>query len=171
MSREKETHNPDTHLGLLLEFADERALTAAAARGLDAAMGIRQSRLPLFVIGGGFAGVGAGLLLQWWAVTIAYPYILSGKPFFALPAFIPVMFELAILFGALAAVFGMFFLNRLPKFYHPVFNSPGFRRATQDRFFIHLDAADPLYDADKTRAFAESLGADVVENLEVHTGA
>jgi hypothetical protein len=189
MTDENKAANSDTHLGLLVEFEDEHALIEAAAlvrargftrwdchspfpvHGIDEAMGIKQSKLPLLVIGGGFAGVGAGLLMQWWMVTVDYPYILSGKPFFSLPAFIPVMFELAILFGAFAAVFGMLFFNRLPKLYHPVFNSPRFRRASQDRFFIHIDAADPQYDAAAARAFAETLGAAHIESLEEYRGA
>lgn len=176
-------------LGLLIEFGDEHALLDAAARvrdrgftrwdchtpfpvhGLDQAMGIKKSRLPLLVIGGGFAGAGAGLLMQWWMVAVDYPYILSGKPFFALPAFIPVMFELAILFGAFAAVLGMLFFNRLPRLVHPVFHSPRFRRATQDRFFIHIDSADPLFEQDSAIEFAQSLGASHLEILEERANA
>ena len=189
MTDKNKATNSDAHLGLLIEFEDEHDLLEAAAQvrdrgftrwdchtpfplhGMDEAMGIKKSKLPLLVIGGGFAGVGAGLLMQWWMVAVDYPYILSGKPFFALPAFIPVMFELAILFGAFAAVLGMLFFNRLPKLYHPVFKSPRFRRASQDRFFIHIEAADPKYDFEATREFAETLGASHIENLEAYRGA
>ena len=60
-----------------------------------------------------------------------YPFQISGKPFWSLPAFIPVIFELTVLFSASGAVIGMLFLNRLPQLNHPLFTSEAFRRVTQ----------------------------------------
>ena len=85
---------------------------------------------------------------------------------FSLPANIPVAFETTILVSALAAVGGMFFLNDLPRFYHPTFKSARFRRVTDDGFFLCIEAADPLFRPEETERFLRSLGATVVERLE-----
>ena len=71
--------------------------------------------------------------------------LISGKPTFSLPANIPVAFETTILFAALSALVGMLAFNRLPKLYHPLHTSRRFKRATDDRFFISIEAEDPLF--------------------------
>ena len=91
---------------------------------------------------------------------------MSGRPLFSWPSFIPVTFELTILFAAFAAVVGMFSLNKLPEPYHPVFNVPGFERATQDRCFLLIEAKDPRFDAEATRTFLEGLGPEEVSHVE-----
>ena len=72
------------------------------------------------------------------------------------------MYELTILFSALTAVFGMLFLNGLPSPYHPVFNVPRFALASREKFFLLIEASDPLYDHGKVRDFMEGLGAQEV---------
>ena len=94
-----------------------------------------------------------------------YAYVTSGKPIFSVPANIPVAFELTILFSALSAFFSVWGLSKLPRFYHPVFNSQRFRRATQDRFFISIEAEDERFELERTLALAESLGGTHVETL------
>lgn len=167
--------------GLLTEFESPSALVAAVRQvrdagfrhwdvhtpfpihGMDEAMGIRGTRLPFLVLGGGITGLGLATLMQWWMNAVDYPFEISGKPLFGLPANIPVMFELTVLFSAFAAFFGMWGLNGMPKLYHPLFTSRRFRRATQDRFFIVIEARDPQFDAGRTREFLASLGGSVVE--------
>jgi hypothetical protein len=97
---------------------------------------------------------------------VDYPLIISGKPLFSLPANIPVTFESTILLSAICAFLGMLAFNRLPQYWHPVFSSERFRRATSDRFFISIEAADPKFSAEDTRRFLESVGSDHVESLE-----
>jgi len=80
--------------------------------------------------------------------------------------YIPITFELTVLFAAITAVLGMLGLNGLPMPYHPVFNVPRFALASRDRFFLCIEAVDPLYDAEKTRAFLSSLGAREVTEVE-----
>jgi hypothetical protein len=134
--------------------------------GIDQAMGIRPTILPWLVLGGGLAGLLSGLALQWFTNAFDYLFWVSGKPTLKLPAFIPVIFELTILFSALAAVFGMLALNGLPMLYNPLLKLARFRRATNDRFFIVIDAADPQFDEEATPRLLASLGAVEIEKVE-----
>ncbi|NLS95451.1 MAG: DUF3341 domain-containing protein [Planctomycetaceae bacterium] len=129
--------------------------------GIERAMGIRPTILPLLVFGAGLTGAIVAMFLQWWTNAVDYPFLISGKPFFSVPANIPVAFELIILFSALTAFGGALILNQLPQFHHPVFASEAFRRATSDGFFISIEAGDPKFDERKTAAFLESIGAAV----------
>jgi hypothetical protein len=126
----------------------------------------KRSRVPLLVLCGGLTGACVGFGLQLWAASTAYPMNIGGRPLNSWPAFIPVTFELTVLFAAFSAVFGMIILNRLPQPYHPVFNVERFERATQDGFFLLLEAEDPRFDLPATRAFLQGLGADEVHDVE-----
>ena len=106
--------------------------TPFPVHNLDKAMGIKPSVLPFIVFACGMTGAACGLLLQWWSSTIAYPLVIAGKPLFSFQANVPVTFELGILFSAFGAVFGMLGLNKLPQFYHPLFNIARFARVTDD---------------------------------------
>jgi hypothetical protein len=104
--------------------------------------------------------------LQWWTNAVDYPFSISGKPLFSIPANIPVIFELTVLLAALTAFVGMLALNGLPALYHSVFNSRRFARTTTDRFFISIQADDPRFDASRTQAFVQTLGGSSVELVE-----
>jgi hypothetical protein len=169
--------------GLLIEFDDANQLVQACEQvrdagyrrwdaftpfpihGMDRAMGIRGTRLPWIVLGGGLTGLGLALLMQWWMNAVDYPFQISGKPFFGLPATIPVTFELTVLFSALTTFFGMWGLNGMPRLHHPLFSSERFLRVTQDRFFIAIESSDPRFDLRATRQLAESLGGTAVEEV------
>jgi hypothetical protein len=142
------------------------AHTPFPVHGLESAMGLRRSLLPWIVLVMGLTGVAAGFGLQWWVHASAYPLVISGKPYFSWPAFIPITFELGVLFAALGAVFGMLGLNRLPMHYHPLFKSKVFEQATDDAFFISIESWDPRFDPSGTGKLLESLGARNVELLE-----
>jgi hypothetical protein len=140
-------------------------------------MGIQRTWLPIFVFFAGMTGTIVAFLLQaftnswdyniWAGVWVTgYPFLISGKPAMSLPAFIPVMFELTILFSALACVKLMFLFNGLPWLYHPLFKSNRFRRATNDRFFISIEARDPKFLPKKTEEFLRSLDPVAVEAVE-----
>jgi hypothetical protein len=161
--------------GLMAEFdkpADLvracRAAREAGYRRMDAytpfpmeavfeALDLDRNAMPLIVLCGGILGGLAGLGLQYWVSVVAYPLNVGGKPFFSLPAFIPVTFELAILIAALFAVLGMLALNGLPMPYHPVFNVPSFALASRDRFFLCIESADPKFDREGTQRFLEQF--------------
>jgi hypothetical protein len=134
--------------------------------GLEIAMGLGRSFLPWIVLVMGITGAVAGFMLQTWVHTEAYPLVISGKPYWAWQAFIPVTFECGILFASLGAVFGMFIINGLPTLYHPVFGSDRFARVTDDKFFISIEAADPRFDTEGTTQLLENAGATHVESLE-----
>lgn len=169
---------------LLAEFRTPDAVLEAAARaraagyrnmdayspfpvhGLAEALGFR-TRMPLLVLMGGLLGAATGYGLQYWVSAIAYPLNIGGRPFNSWPAFIPVTFELTVLFASLTAVFGMLALNGLPRPHHPLFNSPRFALASRNRFFLAIEAEDPQFDLRETRRFLESLGPSEVTEVEL----
>jgi mono/diheme cytochrome c family protein len=177
------TSPPQVLQGLLAEFSDPAALLTAArgirdaqwrawdsyspfpVHGLDRAMGIRPTILPWLAMGAGISGLILALLMQWWMNAVDYPLNISGKPLFSLPANIPVAFELIVLFSAVTAFLGALALNGLPRYNNPLFRQASFRRATSDRFFISLDARDPVFDPAGSRRLLESLGATSVEEV------
>jgi len=134
--------------------------------GLDRAMGLRPSKLPWIVLVMGLGGAAGGMLMQWWIATVAYPLIISGKPLFSWPAFVPVTFELGVLFGALGAVLGIFGFSELPMLWHPLFRSRQFERVTDDGFFISVESWDPKFDPSGTADLLRKLGAADVELIE-----
>ena len=139
--------------------------TPFVVHGLDAAMGVRPTILQYIVFLGGLTGTIFGLLLQWYTNAFDYPFLISGKPIFSLPANIPVAFETTILFAALSALVGMLALNGLPQLYHPLHSSRRFKKATDDHFMISIEARDPLFDRAKTRRLLEGLGGSEVEEV------
>ncbi|MEX2299962.1 MAG: DUF3341 domain-containing protein [Bryobacterales bacterium] len=134
--------------------------------GLAEAVGYRKRILPWIVLAGGIFGCVAGFLLQYWVSVEAMPVNVGGRPLNSWPAFIPVTFECTILGAALSAVLGMLALNGLPRPHHPVFNQPRFVMATRNRFFLCIEAADKLYDRDKTGKYLEELSPYGVLEVE-----
>jgi hypothetical protein len=176
---------PTPLYGLMAEFSDATSLVEAAKRThaegyrkVDAyspypihelfeALEINDRRLQLGVLGAGFAGAFAGFGLCYWTQVIAYPLNIGGRPFNSWPSFIPVTFEVTILFAAFTTVLAMILMNGLPMPYHPVFNVKRFREhASQDGLFLAIEAEDPKFDRDRTRAFLQSLGAREVNDIE-----
>lgn len=142
------------------------AHTPFPVHGLDDAMGLSKSKLPWITLCMALTGLTVAFTLQMWVSTIQYPMVISGKPLASIPAFVPIMFELTVLFGAIGTVFGMLFLNRLPMLYHPLFSSERFERVTDDKFFISIESADSKFDTEKTAAFLREIGAKHVEVIE-----
>ena len=111
-------------------------------------------------------GLGLGLGLQYYTHVIEYPIIVGGRPHFSLPAFVPPAYELTILLAAFTAVFGMLFLNGLPKPYHPVFNVPRFTLVTREKFFLLIESDDPNFEYEETKKFIESLDPQEVFDVD-----
>jgi hypothetical protein len=142
------------------------AYTPFPIEGLAEALGVHDRRVPLIVLLGGIAGCLGGFFLQYWVAVIDYPLNVGGRPLNSWPAFIPVTFEMTILFAALSAFLGVLALNGLPMPYHPVFNVEQFELASRNRFFLCIEAGDPTFDRDGTWKFLESLGPDGVYPVE-----
>lgn len=142
------------------------AHTPFPVHGLDRAMGLPRSKLPILVCMAGLTGVTAGMTMQWWMSAVDYKVLIAAKPYFSWQAFIPVTFEVMILFSAVCAVFGMLFINRLPQWHHSLLKSERFRRASDDRFFICIEAQDAKFDPEGTVQFLKGLGATSVELVE-----
>ena len=173
-----------TLYGLMAEFADPNALTEAARRTYaegyrktDAyspfpiepvweALGVHDRPVSFFVLCGGIVGMIAGFGLCYWVSTIAYPLNVGGRPFNSWPSFIPVTFELTILFASFAAVLSWILLSGLPMPYHPVFNVPRFAEiASEKGFFLTIEATDPKFDRRGTADFLKGLGARDINEI------
>jgi hypothetical protein len=123
------------------------AYTPFPIHGIDEAMGATRSPLGWLVMAGGLVGGSIALWLQWWTGAVAYPLVIAGKPLFSIEPSIPITFELTVLVASFCAVFGMFTLNGLPQFYHPVFNYRKWKGATDDRFLFVIEARDRKFKA------------------------
>lgn len=161
--------------GLLIELDTPGDLLAAARRVHDAgyravdtctpfaieeiyhALHHPPSRMPVIVLLGGIVGGLAGFGIQRYSAVVDYPLNIGGRPPLSWPMFIPITFELTILFAAIAGVFGMFIANRLPMPYHPLFNAPAFVLASREKYFLVIQAIDPRFEPAATRALLAGL--------------
>ncbi len=164
---------PGEIFGMVAEFDSPEAIVRAAeaayeagyremdayspipVNGLAEAIGFRRNWIATIILAAGLTGGIGGFFMQWFSAVVHYPIIVGGRPFNSWPAFMPITFELTVLLSAFAAVIGMLGLNGLPRPHHPIFNAPGFDRASQDRFFLSVQSNDPLYDEQATRQFLE----------------
>jgi len=142
------------------------AHTPFPVHGMDGAMGLPDSRVGWIVVFCGLTGVSAAYLMMWWMNGVDYPLIIGGKPAFTLPSSVPIMFELMVLLSAFGAIFGMLGINKLPRHHHPVFESERFRAATDDKFFISIEAEDPKFDLEKTKTILEGTHPSAIELVE-----
>ena len=177
-------HAPPLY-GVMAEFENPTDLVAAAQKvyslgyrringyspypieELSEAIGFTKTSLPLIVFIGGLIGGLSGFFMQYWIEVIDYPINVGGKPTNSWPAFIPITFEMTVLFAAFSAVLGMLILNKLPQPYHPVFNLPNFALATRDRFFLAIEANDAKFNHAEVVDLLKSLNAVAVTDVEV----
>jgi hypothetical protein len=161
--------------GLMAEFEEHEQLLEAARRayaegyrrmdgyspfpidGLAEALGHEYSEIPLLTLFGGVIGGLGGYFMEWYAMAHLYPLNVGGRPLNSWPNFIPITFELTVLIASFSAFVSVFLLSRLPQPHHPVFNLPEFERASIDRFFLCIEAADPKFERRETRKFLENL--------------
>jgi len=172
-----------TVYGILAEFRNPRELTDASKatvesgyrnfdtfspfpiHGIDKAMNLNKSKLGWIVAGHGLLGLSGAFAMIYFMMSIDYPMNISGKTLMNIPAWVPVMFELTVLLSAFGAVFGMFFLNGLPKLNHPLFSSENFKKATDDGFFICIESEDPQFEKEKVTKFLKDSGATNIETI------
>jgi len=141
------------------------AYTPFPIEGLSDALGFRPKAVPLIGLFGGMLGAATGYGMQFFIHAISLPIDVGGRPLNSWQSFIPVTFELGVLFSALALFFGLLLLNGHPEPYHPVFNVDAFARASRDRFFLCIEARDDHFDAPTTRRFLLELGAREVSDV------
>lgn len=176
-------HTPSLY-GLVAEFKDPEDILQAAKRvreagyrrmdaytpfpvhGLDEAIAFEDNRVPWTIFICGLLGAAGGYFLQYYISVMDFPINSGGRPYHSWPAFIPVTFECTILLASFGAFIGMLAYNGLPKPYHPIFNTPRFELASQDRFFLCVEAADPKFDREETERFLESLKPQLVSAVE-----
>ncbi len=183
------THTHPTHgevetgiYGLLMEFTHPEDLLVATKQvvaegykkidtytpfpvhGIDEVIGAK-TVLPWLIFGGGLGGALTGFGMQVFASAVHYKINVAGKPLVSWPAFIPITFELTVLFASATAVLGMLVLNGLPRLYNPLFNAPGFALASQTSYFLCVQADDPKFDPDETSRFLEGLGPNTITEV------
>lgn len=141
------------------------AYTPFPIEELNDVLHLHRNKLPLIVLCGGLLGGLTGYLMQYFITVIYFPINVGGRPLHSWPSYIIITFELTILFGAIASVLGLLGLCGLPMPYHPVFNVPRFSAATRDRFFLCIEAEDPLFDVEKTSGFLSNLEAKEVSEV------
>ena len=167
--------------GVLAEFDGPQSLVDAAANirtagyrrwdcytpfpihGLDKVMAIPRSILPMVVAGAAASGAIGALALAWFCNAYDYPMIFSGKPYWGLPAHTAVAFPALVLSGVVTSFMCVFVFCALPRFHHPLFEMPQFRRVTDDGFFLAIEATDPCFSPVNTAELLRSLGAVSVE--------
>jgi len=137
-----------------------------AVHGLDKAMGVKPTILPWLVLIIGITCSAFAISFECWAMAYTFPIIVGGKPLFSIPAFVPVWYEFTVLTSCFTAFFGNWIINGLPRLHYPAFKSKAFERATDDKFFIIIEAADPKFDLAKTQALLKDSGASLVEEIE-----
>jgi hypothetical protein len=158
--------------------------TPFPVHGMDKAMGNPRSILPKLVFCGGITGTTVAFILQtvtqtnFWRdqmglgfvqeIVETYPTVVQAKPtdIWTLPAFFPVMFELTILFSAFTTLFGLLALMGLPRWNHPLFASKRFAKFSDDGFFVCIEARDPKFSQDGTKALLEKIGGKNIELVE-----
>lgn len=181
--------------GLMAEYDDVGSLIAAAEQvrdagythwdchtpfpvhGLDRAMGMKKTILPWIVLGAALTGIATAILLQfyvnspitataWTGILGSYPMVFSGKPYWSLPANVPIIFELTVLFSALTTFSCVWLLNGLPMFYHPTSNNARFRKVTDDKFFIVIEAKDSKFHLKNTAELLLTTHSAAVEEIK-----
>lgn len=169
--------------GVLAEFRNPKELVDAATsvkksgykdfdtyapfpiHGMEKAMGLKNSPLGWIVLVGGLTGMIGALALMIWVMGYEYPMNISGKPFINIPIYVPITFELTVLLSAFAAVFGMLFLNNLPRLHNPIFNADRFEKASDDGFFVCIEASDKLFAEEKITELFRDNGATHIETV------
>jgi Protein of unknown function (DUF3341) len=146
-------------------YTRAEAYTPFPIDGLADALNFHHTPIAAMACIAGILGGLTGFGMCWYANVLNYPLNIGGRPHNSWPAWIPITFELTVLFAALTAAIGMLYLNGLPRLHHPIFNTPNFNRATHDRFFLCIEATDPQFDPPAVHEFLKSLHPLAIEEV------
>lgn len=137
-------------------YRDVEAYAPYSIEGLAEAVGHRRSAIPALTLIGGFVGGAIGYFMQWYAAVVSYPEEVGARPLHSWPMFVPVTFEMTILFAAFTAFFAVLAANGLPRLAHPIFDAPDFDLASRNRFFLCLRTDDRAFDERQANALLAS---------------
>ena len=138
------------------------AISPYPLHDIDGVLGIPRSFIPWVTFVMGLSGCTFGVWFTWWTHSVNWQLIIGGKPYFAFPAYIPIVFECTILFGALSSVAAMFFLNGLPSVDPPVIDPD----LTSHKFALYVPEDDKQYNEEKLKSLFKELGAEEVKVAE-----
>jgi mono/diheme cytochrome c family protein len=140
--------------------------TPYPVHGMDKAMKLKPSKLGLITLAFGLSGAAFAMFFMWWAMSVDYPQIIGGKPFFAFPAFIPVAFEVTVLFATLSTVIGLLtFMFGFPNNKHSLHDTEYMKKVSADKFGAVIYADDSLFNESKIKELFNSLKASSVESI------
>ncbi|RJP62485.1 MAG: DUF3341 domain-containing protein [Ignavibacteriales bacterium] len=140
--------------------------TPYPVHGLSKAMRIPSSKLGYVALFIGLGGVLFAVLAMSWIAIFEYPIVVGGKPFFSLPAFIPITFEVTVLSASIATVVAMlFFFFKLPNISHPLHDTDYMKSVSVDKFGISIQADDPLFNEEQVKHFLNTLKAEKVTSV------
>ena len=162
--------------GVTALFNDPNAITSAAKKvanagftkwdvnssypihGIEKAMKLKPSMLGIVTLISGLSGIVVALLMMWWTMSVDYPMIIGGKPYFSLPAFIPITFEVTVILATVSTVVAMFaFFFGLPRNVHALHDTVYMKKVSRDHFGIVIEAIDPKFDEKNTLEFLKNL--------------
>ena len=138
--------------------------TPYPVHGMDSAMKLEPSKLGLVTLITGLSGGAFALLLMYWTMSVDYPLVIGGKPFFALPAFIPVTFELIVLLATVMTVIAMISLFfRLPDNKHPLHDTEYMKSVSYDKYGVVIESTDPIFNENTVTDFLKKLNPLKIE--------
>ena len=141
--------------------------TPFPVHGMDAAMGLPNSKVGWFTFLGGATGYTTGMTMIWWMNAYDYKIVIGGKPMFSPFFSFPVSYELTILLASFGSLIGMALLNRLPRLHHPLLKNRKFcAGASHDKFILVIETADPKFNDQETRKLLASVGGKHIELVE-----
>lgn len=140
-------------------FNQIEAFTPMPLGELDDLIGAERQIIPGLTLAGALIGAASAFVFMTWTLLVDYPINIGGRPLFNWPAYIPITFEMAVLAGCYTAGISLLLLSRLPRLHHPLFEVPGFERASQDRFFLMLKRDDPAFEAARIQGLFERANA------------
>lgn len=144
--------------------------TPYPVHGMDSAMKLAPSKMGYFALVFGLSGALAAIFFTFWTSTIDYPLVIGGKPFYAFPTYVPIIFEVTVLSASIASVVSMItYFFRFPNLSHPIHDTHYMKSVSSDKYGLVIEADDPSFEEEKVRELFISLGAKNIEPVYYDT--